>query len=104
MNLQTQFQFPTVTDAQMALGHGRTNPALLAEAKARGFYNGHTPYNDMFNTLFFKGGRLNFKNDIDAQYKDKVLRYLTAFIRSFDPKHEEKEAVCALLLSEVCEA
>lgn len=103
MNLQKQFQFPTVTDAQMALGALGTNPTLLAEAKERGFYNGRTPYNELFSTLFFKGGKLNFKNDLDPTFKDKALRYLTAFMRSFEPKHEEKEAICALLLSELVE-
>lgn len=103
MNLQKQFQFPTVTDAQMAIGHGDTNQTLLKEAQARGFDKSSNPYNQLFNTLFFKGGRLNFKNDLDQKYKNKVLRYLTAYMRSFSPRHEHKEAVCALLLSEVCD-
>lgn len=97
----TSFQFPTLSDADLAFSTVRTNPALLAEARERGFYNGHTPYNDLFNTLFFKGGRLSFKTKIDPGFKEKASRYLRALMSSFEPKHEEKEAVCAMILSEL---
>lgn len=104
MNLTKEFTFPTVTDIQMALGHGNTNPTLLKEAQARGFDKSSNPYNKLFNKLFFSGGKLNFKNDLDPTFKDKALRYLTALMRSFEPRHEHKEAVCALILSELVEA
>ena len=78
-----------------------TDKKLLAEAEVRGFYNGHTPYNDLFSELFFKGGRLNLKKDLNEQFKCKALPYLKAFMGSFRPKHEEKEAICAMLLSEL---
>ena len=78
-----------------------TDKKLLAEAKERGFYNGKTPYNALFSTLFFKGGRLNFKKDLDSQFKTRAVPYLNAYIQSFEPSQEEKEAVCALLLSEL---
>ena len=82
----------------------KTDPKLLAEAKKRGFYDGNTKYNKLFNKLFFFGGKLNFKNDIDDKFKKLALPYLKSFMLSMEPKHEEKEAVSALLLSELVEA
>lgn len=100
MSLSTA-QIPTLTDLEVTFSTVRTDPEMLAEAKARGFHNGRTPYNSLFGTLFFKGGRLNFKSDLDPEFKTKATRYLRAFMGSFEPSHEDKEAVCALLLSEL---
>ena len=80
-----------------------TDKKLLAEAKDRGFYRGYTPHNKLFSTLFFKGGKLHFKQDLNSEFKSKALPYLKAFMGSFAPKHEEKEAICAMLLSELVE-
>jgi hypothetical protein len=102
MNLR-EHKFPEVSRIDMAFSTFRTDPALLAEAKARGFYNGHTPYNRMFSTLFFKGGKLNYKKDVPEEFLNAAVPYLKAFMGSFEPKHEEKEAICALLLSELVE-
>jgi len=79
----------------------KTNPKLLAEAKKRGFYVGNTEYNKLFNGLFFNGGKLKFKPNLDEKFKRAALPYLKSFMASFEPKHEEKEAISALLLSEL---
>lgn len=97
MNLK-EFKFPTYS---LCLP---TDPKLLAEAKKRGFYNGNTPHNKLFQNLFFEGGKLNFKANVDTQFKNNVVSYFRAFAASFEPKHEEKEAICAMLLSEIVEA
>jgi len=99
----TKFEFPKVTGLDMAFGTFDSHPELLAEARARGFYNGHTPYNKLFSSLFFSGGKLNFKKDLDPEFKAAALPYLRSFMGSFAPKHEEKEAICAMLLSELVE-
>ncbi len=78
-----------------------TDKALLKEAKKRGFYSGNTPYNKLFSSLFFSGGCLALKKDLDDGFKKKALPYLKAFMGSFNPPHEEKEAVSAMLLSEL---
>lgn len=102
MNLQ-EFDFPKVSAIDLAFPTIRTNPELLDEAKKRGFYNGYTPYNKLFSTLFYSGGKLNFKKDLSPEFKNKALPYMKAFMGSFEPKHEEKEAICSLLLSELVE-
>ena len=76
---------------------------LFNEAKKRGFLNQQTPYNELFSTLFLQGGELKFKKDVDPDFKEKAIPYLKAFMGSFEPKHEHKEAVCAMLLSELVE-
>ncbi len=87
----------------MAFSTVKTDKKLLIEAKARGYYNGSTPYNRLFNTLFFTGGTLNFKPDLPEDFKRSAMRYLKSFMQSYEPKHEEKEAISALLLSELVE-
>lgn len=102
MDLKT-FEFPRLTPVDCLLYVQQIDPKLLAEAKARGFYNGNTPYNRLFSTLFFSGGKLNFKNDLPEGFRTSATLYLKAIMGSFEPKHEEKEAVCAMLLSELVE-
>ena len=80
-----------------------TDQKLLEEAKKRGFYCSNTPYNKLFSDLFFSGGILNFKPDLDPAFKAKALPYLKTFMGSFEPSHEEKEAISAMLLSELVE-
>ena len=98
-----EFNFPEVTEAQMIFPTAKTDPDLLAEAGKRGFYNGNTPYNNLFSTLFFNGGKVVFRKDVDDAFIARVWPYLQAFMGSWEPKHEEKEAICAMLLSETVE-
>lgn len=100
----TTFNFPKLSGVEIAFSTLQTDKMLLAEAKNRGFYGGNTEYNKLFAELFFKGGKLNFKKDIDEEFKKKALPYLKAFMGSFEPRQEEKEAICAMLLSELVNA
>lgn len=95
------FEFPAVSGVDAVFCCFRTDPALLAEAKRRGFYNGHTPYNQLFSSLFFSGGKLKFKEGVPEDFVKRAWPYCHAFMGSFEPKHEEKEAICAMLLSEL---
>lgn len=96
-----EFSFPTPTPADMAFPTFDTIPELLEEAKERGFLYGHKPGNELFSKLFFNGGSVNFKQDIDEEYKRRVWHYLRSFMGSFAPKHEHKEAICAMLMDEI---
>lgn len=81
-----------------------TDKKLLAEAQGRGFDGGNGPYNKLFNDLFFSGGELYFKKDLPEDFKRDATRYLKSFMGSFAPKHEHKEAICAMILSELVDA
>jgi len=99
----TKHKFQEINDLDLAFSTVKTDKVLLAEAKERGFYDGYTKYNTLFSKLFYSGGRVIFKKDIDEEYRLKVWKYCRAFMQSWEPKHEEKEAICALLMSEVLE-
>jgi len=99
----TKFNWPKKDKIDEAFPTTNTHPELLAEAKLRGFYNGHTKYNDLFSKLFYSGGKVKFKANIDETFKTAAWLYMRSFIGSWSPKHEEKEAICALILSELCE-
>ncbi len=97
----TNYEFPQLSDIDVAFSQVSVDFDLLEEAKARGFYNGNTKYNDLFSNLFFKGGKLDFKDNLNKEFENKATRYLKALMGSFEPSHEVKEAICALLLSEL---
>lgn len=97
------FKFPEVTGTDLIFSVTKTNPKLLEEAKRRNFYGGHTPYNKLFSDLFFNGGKVVFKKDIDPDFKKNAWLYCRSLMSSWEPKHEEKEAVCAMLMSELLE-
>lgn len=97
----TKFSFPVPTPADMAFPTYDTIPELLAEAKERGFLYGNKPANELFSKLFFEGGSVNFRQDIDEEYRKRVWYYLRSLMGSFAPKHQHKEAICAMLLDEI---
>ncbi len=56
-------------------------------------------WNRLFNDWFFQGLsslEVVAKEGID---KDRGLRHISVVMRSFEPKHEHKEAACAYLMS-----
>lgn len=102
MDLKT-FEFPKITGVDIVFPILQADKKLLKEAKERGFYNGNTPYNKLFATLFFRGGKVKFKKKVDLDYRNRAWAYCCAFMNSGEPKHEEKEAICALIMSEILE-
>jgi len=100
MNLK-DFKFPEVSVADAIFPTSKMNKELLEEAKKRGFYNGHTKYNELFSHLFFRGGRIEFKPDVDKEFAKRAWTYCRSFMGSWEPKHEEKEAICAMIMSEI---
>lgn len=97
------FKYPVLKDADIIFSVMRTNTQLLELARSQGFYNGHTPYNDLASKLFFSGGTINYKKDLDPERKTLGYRYLCAVLKSFEPSHNDKEAIAALVLSELAE-
>lgn len=75
--------------------------ALLNEAKARGFYCNGSDWESYFSDLFFSGGSVNFRQDVPEEFAATAFTYLKHFMASFEPKHEEKTAIGALILSEI---
>lgn len=98
-----KFKFPDVTGADMVFPTFDTIPELLDEAKRRDFLYGSGPYCQLASRLFFEGGKVKFKKDVPEDFRKAAWAYMRAFMGSFAPKHEHKTAICALLLSEICE-
>ena len=42
-----------------------------------------------------------YKPDTDRAYLDRAVPYLLALMRSITPRHEDKEAVCSMLIDEL---
>ena len=98
------FNYPEVTQADMAFPTFSTIPELLTEAKERGYYNGRTKGNDKFSEIFYSGGSFKpkkFESDETAEKAKKAFMYTRSLMGSWSPKHEEKEAVCAMIWEEV---
>ena len=92
------FNFPDLNDTTAVR---KAAAELLIEAKERNFYDGHTAHNDLFSELFFSGGKVEFQKNLDEDFKAKAWPWCRAFMGSFDPKHEHKEAICAMIMSEL---
>jgi hypothetical protein len=102
MNL-LEFNYPKPNGVDVVFSTYRTIPELLKEAQERKFYNGYTPYNKLFSDLFFLGGKVVFKKGLDENKRKEIWQYCRSFMGSYEPKHEEKEAICAMLMSEILE-
>jgi hypothetical protein len=104
LDLRT-FPWPKVTGADVVFPTANTDPALLKEAERRGYSmysNGNkAPGNEMFGTLFYEGGTINYRKDVPEEYRKNVMAYLRSFMGSWAPKHEHKHAICAMLLDEI---
>lgn len=102
LDLKT-YQFQKTTGVDIVFPTHNTDPVLLKEAEERGFDNDNNPYCRLFSQLFFTGGKVKFKKDVDEEFKTKAWNYMRALMGSHSPKHEHKEAVCAMILSELVE-
>jgi len=65
--------------------------------------NYDTKFERMASTLFFSGGKIIPKKDIDETTYKNGLRYLKKWLGSWDPKHEAKELVAGYILSRIAE-
>lgn len=99
------YPWPKVTGLDVVFPTANTDQKLLAEAERRGYsmYSGGNgkPGSKMFQTLFYKGGRILYREDVPEEHRKNVYAYLRSFMGSWAPKHEHKHAVCAMLLDEI---
>jgi len=96
------YPFPEIKRVEEIFSTLKSDAALLEEAKRRGFYMGHTKANQMFSRLF-GGGRIMIKPEADTEFVRRGIPYLKALLSSYALKHEEKEAICAMILDEIAD-
>ena len=81
-----------------------TDPALLELATERGFTNNYgeqKAWIGLFDSLFFGGGKLAWKESISKEERAPLMSYFRQYMQGFDSSHGDKTAICAMLLSEV---
>lgn len=93
------FEFPEITKVDESFPTFNTIPELLEEAKKRDLSKGRKK----FNALFYTGGVISLKDGAKGTWKEKALMYARALMCSYAPKHEHKEAVCAMIFEETIE-
>lgn len=92
----SKYDWQELTTLDMAFSTLNTPRDLLEEAESRDLEKGR----EKFNELFFSGGEIKLKSDVKDTWKEKAIKFALALMRSFAPKHEDKEAVCALIFEE----
>ena len=97
MNLK-KYKFPDITDVDLAFSTSDTEESLLKEAEERGYLHGNKPANKIFATWFFNGVKSVKPKNVENS--EKGFKYCLSLMKSFAPKHEHKEAVCAMLIDE----
>lgn len=105
MKTALEYQFLGVSELDMAFPTFDTPRKLIELAKEKGFYNGNTIWNDLFSDWIFSGldKGPEFKKGIDEKKSQRAMNWAVVYMSSFAPKHEDKEAVCALIFSECLE-
>lgn len=89
----------TISDAQYAFPARLKELLPTKEQIPKEFWRGHTPWNRFVSEWFFSGWPargLYSREDIDPNL---AFRHLHTIMRSFEPKHEHKEAAVAWLAS-----
>lgn len=95
MDLST-FDWPEVTTVDLAFPTFNTINELLEEAEKRNPKKGIKE----FNRLFYGGGKVKIRPDVEGTWKEKAWNYARAYMGSFAPKHEHKEVICAMIFEE----
>ena len=89
------------SDLDMAFGGDMKKILPPMEEIPEEFKHSSGKWNIIFSQWFFigisEGTEFFPKEDVDG---DKAVRHVVSIMRSFEPKHEHKEAGCAYLLSQ----
>lgn len=106
VSLELQFPFVQISQAQAAFGNIPNYSEVLEACPKEFFSNRYNEWSEFAMKIFFKGltkdefAQLVFKSN-DANVQTAQLTYLQAWLGSYVPRHEDKEAVCGWLLSEM---
>ena len=93
----SKYQFPKVTNVDLAFSTFNIPKDLLEEAKKRNPQKGIKK----FKELFYCGGNIVVQDDYKGSWKENALQYSKALMRSWEPKHEHKELVVGMLFEEI---
>jgi len=103
MDLNT---FPKVDSTQITCGQIPEMKEWIKKAANAGFReNWHNNnFCKLVSNLFYKGGDFpKKKKGIDEEIYLNGFRYFRCWLGSFNPKHEDKIAVCGYVVSLICD-
>ncbi len=95
MDLST-YKFPEVTKLDLVFPTFNTPKELVEEAEKRNPKKGM----EKFRELFFSGGEIELKKDVEGTWKKNAYMYARALMGSWSPKHEHKELVVGMIFEE----
>ena len=98
--MNTIKDFPEVNDVDMDFGDYPKD--WFTKTLATGVDDDDKKWCDLFSKLFYSGGSVPFNKDLPTEYTNKGLRMLKAVMGSFEPKHEDKKVVSAIILKNIC--
>lgn len=93
------YPWPKLKDFERVFSTLNIPPELLKEAT----YRRHNLElgKEKFNELFFRGGKVKLQKGSIGTWKEDAWVYCQALMTSFEPKHQQKELVCAMIMQEV---
>lgn len=91
-----KYDWPEVKQVDMAFPTFKADPVLLALAEKKKYEKGRKA----FSRAFFAGGKVKFAHEL-AEWEKKAFIYMRSFMKSWGPKHEHKEAICAMIFEEL---
>lgn len=94
-----EFPFHEVDDLTVMFGANIPGFDKVIKACPPEFRQYRNRWTHLANSIFFGGADMSAWKWREPALKAKQVRYLKAWLGSFDPRHEDKEAVCGWLLS-----
>lgn len=92
----SEYKFPKVDGFDIAFGSGEAPKDLVEYANSLDLRKARKK----FSRLFYEGGRVKLKDDVRGSWKEDAWKFCRSLMGSFAPSHEDKEAVCSLLINE----
>ena len=100
MKRTNMLEFPEVRDVDIAFGGYPKD--LFKKVLGVELSREDEKWKTKVNKIFFNGGSLDLNHELSKEYINSGVRMFKAVIGSFEPKHEEKEHVCAVILKNIC--
>jgi len=94
------FDWPKATQLDLVFPTFDTPPEILELTKTDGL--DLSKGRAKFNELFYSGGKAEYRPGLkNTDHLKSMSNWVWCFMGSFAPKHEHKEAVCALIFQEI---
>ena len=100
MKIGNRLNFPEVSDVDIAFGG--YDKKWFKKTRAIEYKQEDIEYEEIAIKLLLNGGTIPINTNLPKEYVSLGLRVLKAILGSFEPKNEDKEKVCGLILKSLC--